>query len=141
MGIYICRFPNANAGRNILCATDTENITQTPQKLKDLSQYAYNRPYRTQREPVDGNCITTNMFSISPRSPQTPFMCPPCGFSLHLLPRPSIRGSSSEACPQAAGATLSTVHPQRVESAWDFHSFASGPCGKTKVQLPGQKAG
>ena len=33
---------HSGIGRNILCVTDTENITRVPQELKDLCPYAYN---------------------------------------------------------------------------------------------------
>lgn len=35
-GFHICRFPDSDAGGNILCATDTDHITQTPQELEDF---------------------------------------------------------------------------------------------------------
>ena len=37
-----CQFPDSGIGRNILCVTDTENITQVPQEPRDLCPCACN---------------------------------------------------------------------------------------------------
>ena len=37
-----CQFPDSGTGRNSLCVTDTENITQVPQELRDLCPCACN---------------------------------------------------------------------------------------------------
>ena len=40
--LHGCQFSDSGIGRNIPCVTDTENITQVPQELKDLCPYACN---------------------------------------------------------------------------------------------------
>lgn len=74
----LCEIPRASAllpefrgSRNTLWATDTENTTQKLQELEDPGQYAYNMPFRTQKEPADGNCTVANTFS-GPSDPHGP---------------------------------------------------------------------
>lgn len=58
--------PAFRGSRNILWTTDTENTPQTLQELKGLSQYAYNIPFGTRKEPVDGKRTVANTFSGPP---------------------------------------------------------------------------